>query len=419
MNKENLYFKWTGKEWFFVILYTLISFQFYNYTPLGSTMQKLPSFVIVPIMFIFCWKTFLLHSHNTFFKLVRCIIVITIVSIISAYVFKGQSLVLGFRASASFFVLLFYFYLYKRKPSLKSVELYIYILGLMYCLFWLYALTQFPTPVFGGGSDGEMTEDLSRGFLRINFTGRLSLIFAYFLSINKAYDTRKKVYMFLAIMFFVFLVLQVTRQLILLTALVSIIYLFKKSKRLLFLSVICLLFIYILGASIKFDNNSIIGSMISLSEQQANDFKSGEEDVRITEYKYFFSEWPSNIVTNIIGNGFPHADCNYGMYYENLKERQMLFLSDVGYAKIYVVTGLIGLFLYLSLFLKIQSVRMPNHLMYAKMYMLFLILANFTADWYIKVDGQIAMSIAVYLMTIYSHHTRKPKKSIIYKSSIL
>ena len=186
IHTNKYYSDWTKKEWTLIILYTLISFQFYFYAGFSNTMIKLPLFLTVPIMFAICWKTLFSKNANKLFHIMRGVIIVTILSIFSAYIFRNQSIVLGYRAIAAGLTLIFYFYLYKRRPSIQSLETYIFIFGILYCILWLYAMSKFPEPVFGFNEDGEVKEDLSRGMIRINFLGRISLIFAYFLSLNRA-----------------------------------------------------------------------------------------------------------------------------------------------------------------------------------------------------------------------------------------
>ena len=405
---------WTRKEWVLIIIYTVISFQFYLYAGFNNTIIKLPVFLTIPIMFVFCWKTFINHTNNKLFQLMKWIIISTVISIFSAYVFWGQSIILGYRAIATGLTLVFYFYLYKRKPSINSLETYIFIFGILYCVLWLYAMSKFPVPVFGFNEDGEVKEDISRGMIRINFIGRISLIFAYFLSLNKYYVQKKKVYLVIAILFFLFIVMQVTRQLILWTALVTVIYVFQKNRKLLYLSIVFVISLFLLGKTITFSQDSVIGTMITLTEEQMSNNQQGNEDIRVTEYRYFFTEWSRNIITDIIGNGLPHGSSSYGKYLTKLQEQQKLYLSDVGYGQIFVVTGWMGLFLYLMLFIKCCLIRMPEELMYATMFMIFLLFANIAASWHAKADCQIAMCISVYLMTIYALPQLKHKKITLF-----
>ena len=304
---------------------------------------------------------------------------------------------LGYRVSASLFVFLFFFYLCKKRPPLKFIENYILVFGILYILLWLFAFSQLPTRIFGVGD--ETIEGTSRGMERINFTGRLSLILAYFLCLTRYFLTKKYIYVAAVIIFFVFIVLQLTRQLILWTALVSIYYIFKKSKKLI---ITCMAFVcigYTFIGNIKLSEDSILGSMVALTIKQNKENQYiNEEDIRITEYKYFMGDFSKNIITDIIGNGMPHFDSSYGKSYWIRDQEKGLYLSDVGYAKMYAVNGLIGLCLYLFLFIYSLRKRIPKQLAYCKLFILFMIPANIAASWYSTVDGQIAVSICIYLM---------------------
>lgn len=405
---------WTRKEWVLIIIYTIISFQFYSYAGFSDTVIKLPLFLTIPIMFAICWKTFISKNTNKLFCIIRDIIIITILSIFSAYIFWDQSIVSGYRATAVELTFIFYFYLYKRKPSIRSLETYIFIFAILYCVLWLYTMSKFPEPAFGFNKAEETTEDLSRGMIRINFVGRISLVFAYFLSLNRAYMQKKKTYFVIAAIFFIFIVMQVTRQIIAWSALVTIIYVFQRNRKLLISGIVIFAFLSFFGTSIKFNQNSVIGTMVTLTEDQMKNSQHGDENIRITEYKYFFTEWSRNFITDIIGNGMPHRSSTYGKYYSTLQEQQRLYLSDVGYGQIYVVTGLVGLFLYITLFIRCCFLRMPDHLMYTKMFMLFLLFANVAASWYSGPDCQIAMCISIYLMTVYAQPKVEKQKLRIF-----
>lgn len=414
MKNENIIFlDWKSKEWFWVFLYTVIGLQFYQYVGLGITIEKLALCIMVPIMFAICWKTFILHVENKLFLLMRWLVILTALSIIFAYIFWEQSIFYGYRVVAPEFALLFYFYLYRRKPSLRSLEKYIIIFGILYCLLWLYAFSQIPTRVFGIAELGDINEELKRGMIRVNFIGRGFLILSYFLALNKAFVLKKKIYFVASAIFYIFIIAQLTRQLIFLTALVTVIYIFKKSKKALFVAITAILFLFISGQNIKMDSDTILGSLIALTEEELDNNNQGEENIRITEYRYFFTEWSPNIMADIVGNGLPHWKTSYGNYEGKLATQKGFFLADIGYGRMKVVTGYIGLVLWLILFVRCCFVRMPEHLMYAWMFMMFFLPANVMASWYATADFQFAMCISVYLMTFYGMSIRKKHKTQI------
>lgn len=211
--------------------------------------------------------------------------------------------------------------------------------------------------------------------------------------------------------FFLFIVFQLTRQLILWTALVGMIYIYLKNPKKILGFCLAAFFLFALFINnVEISDDSLVGSMINVTKAQIDSNKGGNEDIRITEYKYFFGEWSKNIVTDIIGNGMPHANSPYGRMNTRLMEQQRLFLSDVGYAKMFVIQGLLGLCLYLFLFFMSVRLQMPADLDYARMFMAFTIPANIGASWYATADGQIALCICVYLIMLYG---RKQKGKIL------
>lgn len=401
-------------QYFLTFAFIIVSFQFCNYVGMSNELKKFPQFLSIPLMFLACWKPiFLIKSPNTIFCNMRWIVFSLIISIISAWVFWGQSLSLGFRSTSTMFTILFFFYLYKIRPSVDFLEKIIWTIGFVYIILWLYAFSQAPMLVFGNRIDeetGMMNEDLSRGMLRLSFTGIIFLILSFFLSLNKFYCTHKKTFLVAACIFFLFIVFQLTRQLILWSVFTGLIYIYLKNpKRILGIGIVCF-FIFTLFVNVKISDKTIIGRMLNITQEQIDSNKGNEEDIRITEYKYFFGEWSKNIITDIIGNGKPHSASHYGRYYESLQTQQKLFLSDVGYAEMFVIQGLLGLCFYLFLFFKSVRLQMPADLDYARMFMFFMIPANITADWFAKPDCQIALSICVYLIMRYG---RKSKGKIL------
>lgn len=391
-------------QYFFVLCYILISFKFYNYVGFSNNLTKLPQFLSIPVMFIICWNIlFKIKSPHPLFRAMRWIVFSLVISIISSWLFWNQPIMLGFRSTSTMFVLLFFFYLYKIKPSVSFLENIIWIFGFVYIILWTYGFTQMPNPVFGlaDGDTGLMNTDESRGMMRLNFVGRLSMVLAYFLSLNKLYSTGRKIYLLFACIFFLFIVFQLTRQLILWTLAVTLIYVYLKNpKKIIGAGLLAIFFFAFFINNIKFSDDNVMGRMIDVTQDQVKD-NNKEENIRITEYKYFFGKWSKNTITDIIGNGMPHNDSQYGNKYSNLQFRKKLFLSDVGYAKMFVIQGIIGLFLYLFLFFKSVRYQMPADLDYVRMFMLFLIPANIAASWYSGADCQIAMVICIYIIMQY------------------
>ena len=357
-------------RWFLysiLVLYVLISIRFFDYSNFNSHLLKLFSFIIIIPVLFFCWNIIVEKTKEKIFRLYRIILIITISSMFSAFVFWDQDLMLGYRVTTSSIApILFFFLLYKTKASINFCEKYILCFALLYCVLWLYALSKIPEFIFGV-SDEDASPDEMRGFVRINFYGCIELACAYFLSLNKLIISRKPIYLVYTVLFIVFLVLQLTRQLIFGAILITIIYLFVYGKKIFIIGALIVSITLLMG-KIKIEDNSIIGSLITLSEEQIDD---NDENIRISEYRYYFTDFSPNLITDIIGNGLPHDDSPYGRYNKRLQNTYHYFISDVGYARMYAMTGLIGLFSYLFLFYYSIKAKIPKEMMYAKMFVAF------------------------------------------------
>lgn len=397
---------------FMIIIMVLCAFRFYNYYQIDNNIQKLPGMLLVPFLIVLTWRQLLLKEKEPCFKIIRLLLVSWILSMIMAYAFWNQSFTLSYRVTAQNMSFVIFFYFCKKKLSRATIEDVIIFFGWLYIILWLYAMYRAPSVTFG--NDDEDITNMQRGMLRINFIGRLSLVLAYFFYLNKSFLERNPKYKIFAVVFFVFIVLQLTRQLILWAGVVTLIFIFLRSRKLaLFLSIL-FFSMYVGSVNIKFSDNSIIGSMINLTNDQMNGDVYSGEDPRVTEYKYFFFEWSKNIVTQTIGNGMPHTDSNYGHYYTNL-QNEGLFLSDVGYPSMFVILGVFGIILYISLFIRGTFVKLPRELSYVNMFMGFMIPANIAASWYMGADTQLALCICAYLIYAYR---RKPQLLNLKKDEI-
>lgn len=379
-----------------LIIIILCGFQFYNYYGLSNTIQKLPLMVMIPLLFISTFKQLLVKEKDVFYRAFRWLLILWGLSLFSAYIFWDQPIVHTYRASANYFFFIIFFYFCKERIRIDSLEKIIVLFGWLYIILWLYAMFRAPSLTFGVSEDNEVSDNMQRGMLRINFTGRLSLIFAYFYYLNKCFIERRPKFIIFAGIFFVFIVLQLTRQLILWAGVVSIIYIFLRAKKLAVALSILFFAMYAGVTNIHFSDNNIIGAMINLTYDQA---KYAGDDIRVEEYRYFLTDWSPNVVTSLIGNGMPHSETEYGHYYQTLQNNGF-FLSDVGYPCMYVLVGVLGLAIYLFLYIKGAFLKLPKEYNYVNMFLLFLIPANIAASWYGGADTQLAFSICIYIIYV-------------------
>jgi hypothetical protein len=380
-------------------LFPILSYYGYEYTGFNLKLFWRLYFMVVPLIFVYVgnlWFNKNAYKKIPYFTLISFITLSTAFSIIMAYLYWGQSLVLGYGATACFLAIVFYFFLLKARPSLKSLELFVWVFASIYILLWLFGISRAPAIMFG---NPENLLDDSRGIFRLHIPGRATLVIAFFLALNKYTILRKNSYIFLSIGFFVFIIFQVTRQIIFWSFLVGLYYILRNNKYVWgYLAVVAFISIVIFN-SIRIPEDSVVGNLISLTENQVDAQKGGDDNIRIQEYRFFFSDLSKNFITDVFGNGMPHVNSVYGRYYFNtVQNSYRYFLSDVGYAQMYVVTGWVGLILYLFLFWKIFHRNVSPQVMFAKLFIVYQIGANIAASWY--THDVITIAVCVYILSM-------------------
>lgn len=382
-------------------LFPILSYYGYYYVGFNLTTMKALYFIALPLMIIYVWKTFIHRNRSKYFNKIRLLTILIGFSMVMSYVLWDQPFILSYRVTAGSLAIIYYFFLVKGNFSQKEIEIYIWINAFLWILMWLYAFSQAPTPVFAFDTEEQM--DDTRGIFRISIAGRACVFIAYFMSLNKWVTTKEKRYIILAGLFFTFIVLMTVRQSIIFSFLVGLYYLIRKIRY--SWLYIFLLFIIFQFVSVKIDNNSIIGSLIELSEKQINDQEKGDTYIRFLEYKYFFTKYNNHPLAILFGNGNPHSEHLFGQRELRIKNTLGYYQSDVGYGKIYVMIGLIGLILFCRLLIIPIKQKVRADITYAKLFMIYAILVHIGTQFIIS--SIIVICIAIYLLDKNEEDTSK------------
>lgn len=373
-------------------LFPFLHYLGFRYIGFNLTILKALYFVAIPLMTLYIANTLFQKKQSVLFNKMRTITLLIFISIITAFLFNGQSISLGYRATAPILGILFYFYLNKANFTIKEIECFIWINVCVYLFLWLYALSQAPIPIFTVDQDRQLNDD--RGIFRIAIMNRACIMMALFYSVNRWIVIKKKIFLVLSILMFVLIVFMTVRQYIVISVFVVTFYLFKKIRYIWLYAIMGLLLLNFVSISIPKD--SILGRLIELSERQAIDNKYGETNVRILEYEYYFLDYPQNVVTSLLGNGVPHSDSSYGLKESKLNDVKKYFRSDVGYANLYLLIGIIGVLVVFQLMYYSIKYKVNNEMVYAKMFMFYIALANIASAAF--TFDILFVCIAVYLI---------------------
>ncbi|GAB4031178.1 hypothetical protein [Spirosoma jeollabukense] len=282
-----------------------------------------------------------------------------------------------------------FFYLLKLNPPIKTIENLVLIYGLIYIVLFLFQFTHTSTVYFG--MHGEFKEE--RGVTRVNFPGGGVFFLSCFIAINRVTSAvrNRPLWLLYALTGLVIVVLQVTRQTILIMLVVYLVH-FLKNVRLAYKIATISLFVL---AGYGFLNS---GTSISqgLADQQKEDASAGGKYIRILAAEYFLTEFTPNPVSRVLGNGFFNDTSNYGKTLIVLLDKYGYALSDVGLVEVYVVFGVIALWGYLLILIKSIRIPLPPAYYYLKYYLWMIMITSLTADFLISFNFLITTVLVLY-----------------------
>lgn len=165
---------------------------------------------------------------------------------------------------------------------------------------------------------------------------------------------KNKIYIWLIILTTIFIILSVTRQYILLSIILGIIFILNKaslSKKIITASLCIIIYLFVLPQI------PIYKTMVELSEEQAERNKT-EEDIRIKAWNFYIDEYQTNQITRILGNGIPSiGNSNWGNEHGQIVDKNLggngCYMADVGWAGFYWEFGLIATIGLLIILLKV------------------------------------------------------------------
>ena len=289
----------------------------------------------------------------------RFLMIGIIVSSIMATVFHAQSYVVSLVAILPYFFGYLYFYIIEKlQPSIESIEKVFRILTLCSLLMYIANLASYPNMIFGETKD---EYDISRGFVRIGVPMIEIVVTYFFYSINQwiVKKQRKSIYWILLTAAMIFMSL--TRQVIALSAILGLLFVMQKASwfKKVLVVVLCVLCVYVILPQIP-----MAKTMMELSEEQVKDNRN-DEDIRVTAWKFYTTEFQTNQLSPIFGNGVPsYGKSKWGDYVE----RTTALHEDGGNACFTVDVGWAGFFWYFGgiatlglLLLLIKGIRISKY----------------------------------------------------------
>lgn len=282
-----------------------------------------------------------------------------------------------------------FFYFLNEKISIIKLEKIILVFGILYILLFLFQFKNSSVVYFGNREFA-----IDRGILRIIFPGGGVFFLSCFIAINKFTSKEKHKYLWLlfALVGVVIIILQVTRQQIFLMLLFYMIH-FIKNFKLQYKILTVVLFCTTIFAFLNSDNPISRG----LAEQQKADASAGEDYIRILGAKYFLTQFNTNPISKVFGNGFYNDNSVYGKRINLLADNYGYFLSDVGVVEVYISFGIFAIIGYIIIFIKSFTIPLPPNYQYLKYYLWLLLCTSLTSDTMISYNFIITTVIVLYI----------------------
>lgn len=332
-------------------------------------------------------------------------LIIVLLSIISALIFRGQDLNETVRVSIRWIEYLVFFILIYKRINTYSIYNSLFIFSLIWLFCWIIGILVAPMVLFD--SSGDYNSDLmndTRGIYRLKISGEYFIYLGGLWSLSLYLKIKKRKFLYFFIISLIVVILSVSRQHILAFILVSTILLMTRInyiKKSLILLVIFIVYFFVLPQI------PIYQKLNDLTKEQMQENNGGKDDVRVLGVLYYIKDFKSNTIQKIIGNGMYHSESDYGkeIYLTGLNKG--FWLSDFGFVGIYIYYGIAGLICYIWFFTFVWKIKIIESFIGIKYFIYFLFLTNFISHSF---DISIlAISLALYLLYYgsYIYYKRK------------
>lgn len=256
-----------------------------------------------------------------------------------------------FRASIKWFQFILVFLLAVKEYNHQEIFRALTIFAFIWFAAWILGFIS-PIPLYdaSGEFDAHRLFNEGRGIRRLNVAGSnlMHLWGLWCMSIYVATNVKKYLYAYFLCLLFVLLC--VSRQHIVWYSAVGLLYLLYNStnvKKMILIGGIFVTVVFILPQT------SIYQKTAQLTKEQMKTNAGGKNDIRILATTYFFTEFPQNLYTVIMGHGESHSHSDYGKFERSIITKYGYVMADVGFAGLYVKYGVLGMLVIFIMFYQI------------------------------------------------------------------
>lgn len=251
----------------------------------------------------------------------------------------------------------------------RIMNAYIVICAVSSVVYFLNIATV-PNNIFGKPI---ISLDETRGIIRVPVVYIEFFPMLVFYGINKWFDTKNKKWFVLIGWASLMIFLSVIRQIIALTGVLAILFLFRNVS---WLKKIALACVVVGVVAVVLPQIPMYKTMLELSEDQ-KDENENEENIRIQAWRYFTYENQDNTATRLFGNGFPSfGNSIWGKICESDADLTGKLQFDVGWAGLYWYYGIFAVGALLFIFIKTISRRKDRRDQYLNYWYIFILVTS-------------------------------------------
>lgn len=388
-----------------IIIFIVISaLELYNLTFLGSNLIKVFQLAGIAVMAVLLIVQMVyqkeINFHKNFNAELLLILSGVFLSMFMAQWGHNQSLSTTFIAQRFIYFYLAYYVLHSIKVSVDDLEDIIYWFGIAFSILYILQYMVHPMVIF----DVRIAE--VRETVRIFLPGFFFLILAYFLTLNRLFESFSVGKLFSVLLFVSIVILMGTRQVIFTIMLLTIVnVLFSKTVKSKVL-ILILMVSSIVPIILMFQE--IFISLIDLSKDQSETL---EDNVRLRAAVFFLTELFPNTFSYVTGNGADSYNSSYGFMIQMYRDAYGFYQSDIGLIGDYVRFGAaFALGAFLILFRMIFG-RTSNRNAYFKYFYLSILLTLFTGGGpFAQADSIVAICFTLYIIDIDKHDKEIPEE---------
>ncbi|MCD6579627.1 hypothetical protein J7L48_09115 [bacterium] len=191
----------------------------------------------------------------------------------------------------------------------------------------------------------------------------------------------------------VFIIMTLTRTLIAISFIFSVLFILRKSSNLkkILSVVVIIISIYFISQM------SFVRIMMRETEKQTAHW---ENDIRVRSADYFLHHFSPTTVAKIFGNGQPYQNTHYDYFVgQILGKRYGYFTDDIGYIGIYVTFGILAIIALFLVFYRMVKIKLPDEYEYIRYFMYFIFITSIIIGVAISPDYIPSIVFAIYIMS--------------------